>query len=145
MRGEIFHDDQRLRFVEVIDLGHRARITLGLADERVILEKGALQRQRPGIAHEAHIGKRLLHDHRAPGAFHDEDEVEVAVPHLADIPLAGVGPEPFGHGAHMAQPLGQCFACQRFIGCIVHAALPIAVRLQGQHCDPRIICQYILT
>ncbi len=85
---QILHDDQRLAFVEMIDRRHRARRSRLLPGQRVVFEEGALQRQRPAVADQADIGQGLLDDGSSRGAFDDEDQVEIAVADLADLPAS---------------------------------------------------------
>ena len=89
VRRQILHDDQRLAFVEMIDRRHRARRARLLPGQRVVFEEGALQRQRPAVADEPHIGQRLLDDGGALVALDDEDQVQIAVADLAHLPARG--------------------------------------------------------
>ena len=49
--------------------------------------------ERPGLAHAAHIGQRLLEAQRAPRPLHDVHKVEVAVAHLAHCRQGGARQE----------------------------------------------------
>src|SRR5690606_20564865 len=103
MGREIFHDDQRLALVEMVDCGNGtlARPRL-LAGQGVILEEGALQWQRPTLAHEAHIGQRLLDDGATLVALHDEDEVQITVADLTHVPAGRIGTYARPESLHVA-------------------------------------------
>ena len=53
-----------------------------LLDQRLVLEEGAAERQRPALPHQPDIGQRLLHRDSALRPGHDEDEVDA----VADLP-----------------------------------------------------------
>ena len=52
-----------------------------------MLEMGAIKWQRPALADQAHIRQCLLDDHAARAGGDDEDEVEIAVADLSDLPI----------------------------------------------------------
>ncbi|MNC67080.1 hypothetical protein D3C75_1175460 [compost metagenome] len=84
MAGEIFHHHHCQFGVEVVDFDRVLRAVLIVLDQGFCFEAGAIQRQRPGFAHAAHIGQRLLDDDAAY-AFSIENfkhQIEVAVAHL---------------------------------------------------------------
>src|SRR3979409_973713 len=47
----------------------------------------AIEWERPALAAQAYIRQRLLADHAGRAGGYDEDEVEIAVPDLADLPI----------------------------------------------------------
>ena len=92
------HDDVRLQQlhrrqhhgrVEMVDRGREPRRVAAVLDQRLVLEEGALQRQRPAFADQPHIGQRLLDAEAAGRAAHQEDEVQIAVAHFVDAPAVG--------------------------------------------------------
>ena len=89
MRRQVLHDDERLGFVEVVDLRHQAGRARLLPGKRMVLEEGALERQRPALADQPHIGQRLLDDRSALVALDDEDQIEIAVADFTDVPASG--------------------------------------------------------
>jgi len=93
VRAEIGHRGERQSLVEMEDLGHMVRRQRRLGGERMVLEIGAAQRQRPAFADQSQIRQRLL-DHDAIGrALDHEDEIEVAVADLPDPPVRGAAAE----------------------------------------------------
>ena len=107
MRLQAFHDDQRLLLIKMQDFGHAARIPRFLTDQCMIFEEGPLERQRPAVTDQAHVRKRLLDNHAAGIAFHNKDQVEVAVadfPHRPGIHIAADG---LFHDVEITQPLAQ--------------------------------------
>ncbi len=107
------HDDERLGLVEMQDLRHHAGRPRLLPGQRVVFEEGALERQRPAVADEPHIGQRLLDHDRARRTLDDEDEVEVAVADLAHLPGRAVGADRGGKRADTAEPDRQGLDRQR--------------------------------
>ena len=66
----------------MVDRRCEPRRVAAVLDQRLVLEEGALQRQRPAFADQPHIGQRLLHAEAAGRAAHQEDEVQIAVAHF---------------------------------------------------------------
>ena len=118
MRAQILHDEERLRLVEMIDLGDAAGIARGLAGQRLIFEERAFQRQRPTVADQAHVGQRLLDDDAAPRAFDDEHEIEIAVADFAHAPRFRRRSEPFAQ--EFAEPVRQRIDGQGLVGRFTH-------------------------
>jgi hypothetical protein len=115
MRRQIFHRDQRLALIEMIDLRRSSGIAGGLADQSVVFEEGAPERQGPAFADQPDVGQSLLH-HDAPGRpLHDEDEIEIAVADFPASPQHGVA-EAKAQFRHRAQPLGEGIDGQGAIG-----------------------------
>jgi hypothetical protein len=112
---EPLHHDERLRLVEMHDAGDDARVARLLPDQRVVFVEGAVQRQGPAFADETDVGQRLLDDDGACGPFDDEDEVEVAVAHLAHAPVGGRAADGPRDGVDAAQPRGQGFGREGFV------------------------------
>ncbi len=102
MGVKILHHDQCLGLVEVVHLGGHARRALGLTHQCVVFEMGAIKRQRPALAHHAHIGQCLLDYHAAGAACHDKHQIEVAVAYFTDVPLGGVATHAAGDCLHTA-------------------------------------------
>ena len=73
----------------MVDRGRQPRRVAAVLDQRLVLEEGALQRQRPAFADQPHIGQRLLHREAAGRAAHQEDEVQIAVAHFLHPPAVG--------------------------------------------------------
>ena len=86
MRRQKIHDDGGAPGVEKMHMRHKARHMAHLALQGLMLKISALQRQRPTVAHQPHIGQGLLDHEAACGAGDDEHEVEVAIAHLAHLP-----------------------------------------------------------
>ncbi|MNU03840.1 hypothetical protein D3C72_2480160 [compost metagenome] len=60
----------------------------------MVFEERPLQGQRPALADEPDIGKRLLDDRSPLVAGDDEDEIEIAVADLLDLPAAMIAADP---------------------------------------------------
>ena len=73
----------------MVDRRCEPRRVAAVLDQRLVLEEGALQRQRPAFADQPHIGQRLLDAEAAGRAAHQEDEVQIAVAHLVHLPRGG--------------------------------------------------------
>ena len=43
--------------------------------QRLVLEEGAVERQRPALANQPNVGQGLLHAKAARGSAHEEDEI----------------------------------------------------------------------
>ena len=63
-------------------------------DQRLVLEERTVERQRPALAHQAHVWQRLLHAKPAGRAAHEKDEVQIAVADLVHSPGRGIAAEP---------------------------------------------------
>ena len=74
---------------KLVDRGCEPRRVAAVLDQRLVLEEGAVERQRPAFAHQPHIGQRLLDAEAAGRAAHQEDEVQIAVAHFLHAPAAG--------------------------------------------------------
>lgn len=123
VRRQELHDDERLGFVEEIDLRHETGVTRCLALQGMIFEIGALQRQRPAFADKAHIGQRLLDDGSAPVAGDDEDQIEVAVADFLNAPARKVRPDFFSQDGVAAEFFRQRRSAQRLEDLLVHIVL----------------------
>ena len=80
---------------------------------------GAIERQRPALAHHAHVGQRLLDHHATGTAGDDEYQIEVAIAHFTDLPLCRVAAHTAGDRFHSPQPLAKGVHCQRLISLLV--------------------------
>ena len=132
MRRQIFHGDERLGLVEMIDVWRAAGIARRLPRQRVIFEERAFQRQRPALADEAHIGKRLFDDDAAARALDDEDEIEVAVADLAHAPASRRRVEPLADRLDPFEAVRQGVDGEGLVGSLVHAGLPRSLALDAQ-------------
>ena len=111
---QVLHDDERLDGVEMENLRGTAGVARFLTHKRVILKERTLERQRPAIADEAHIGQGLLDDGRTAIAFDDEDEVEIAIADFAHFPMVAIVPDTIPQGWICAEPSWQGVDCQCF-------------------------------
>jgi|GEM_PF-4902131 len=84
MAGEIFHHHHRQFRVEVVDLHRVLRAVLIVLYQGLCFETGAVQRQRPGFPHTAHVGQRLFNDDAAYARAVEnlKHQIKVAVAHL---------------------------------------------------------------
>ena len=84
MAGEIFHHHHRQVRVKVVDFHRVLRAVLIVRDQRLRLQTGAVQRQRPGLPDAAHVRQRLLNDDAAHARAVEnfKDQIEVAVAYL---------------------------------------------------------------
>lgn len=126
----MLHYDERLVFVEMHEARYNARIAGLLPDESMVLEKGAVQGQRPTFADQTHLGKGLLHDHRTNRAFDDKDQVEVAVADFLHAPSSRCAAYGTGDGVETSQSDRQRFGSQRFVTGHVK---PLKVPAPSQH------------
>ena len=119
---EVFHGDEGLDPVEVEDFRYRSRVAVRLPDQRMVFEERAVERKRPALADKTHVGEGLLDDHAPRVSRHDEDEVEVPVPHFADRPLLRRATDTLGDLRHRAQPLRERLDGQRLVRVIRQSA-----------------------
>jgi hypothetical protein len=136
MGAQAFHDDQRLILVEMQYL--RGPLPGSTASCRISAwysKEGALERQRPAVTDKAHIGQRLLDDHRSRAALDDEDEVEVAVAHLGHVPKLRRAADGRGDGRQPGQPCRQGLGAQGFVG--GQCSFPLGLRAGSPVPSPR--------
>jgi len=62
-------------------------------NEGLMLERRALQGERPALSHKSQIRDCLLYHNATVRTANDEHEVEIAVANLLDPPFAGVPPK----------------------------------------------------
>lgn len=84
MVGEIFHHHHRQFRVKMVNFHGMLRAVLVMLYQRLRLETGAVQRQRPGLTDAANVWQRLFYDDAAHALSIEnfEDQIEVAVAHF---------------------------------------------------------------
>jgi hypothetical protein len=85
--------------------------------EAFVLEEGALQRHRPAFADKPHIGQGLLDADAACRPPDQEDEVQVSVADLADLPITRLPAQPGGDVRLARKEGGDAGDVERRIAC----------------------------
>jgi hypothetical protein len=104
---EELHDDERQGLVVVVYFRDQAGRMARLYGQGHLLVVGARQGQGPALAHQAHIGQRLLDGDAARRPADDEHQIEIAVPDLLHPPVLGAAAEPRAHHLNPGQIASQ--------------------------------------
>ena len=75
----------------------------------MIFKEGAIERQRPTVANEAHIGQGLLDDNGLFFPLNNEDKIEVAITDFLNLPCALIATKAIGNSRHAGKVGGQAF------------------------------------
>ena len=101
------HDDGIESGLVVIGLRQQAPDMFCLLAHIFMFEEGALQGHRPALADKTDIGQGLLDADPAGRPFDQENEIEVAVADLADLPGIGSAAEPGSDAIDAGEKFGQ--------------------------------------